>query len=116
MNDDCPIVSATYRLKASDGPLGGRSETGEKIRTALEHAGVEFIDANGGGPGVRLRKSPQVTKRRKAKVSGYFWVTRPFTKRSQFLPARSIGGVRPMTSLWQINANRGNASPSRIDR
>jgi hypothetical protein len=27
------------------------------IRRALEHAGVEFIDANGGGPGVRLRNS-----------------------------------------------------------
>ena len=26
------------------------------IRTALENAGVEFIDENGGGPGVRLRK------------------------------------------------------------
>jgi transcriptional regulator with XRE-family HTH domain len=26
------------------------------IRTALEVAGVEFIDENGGGPGVRLRK------------------------------------------------------------
>jgi hypothetical protein len=25
------------------------------IRRALEAAGVEFIDANGGGPGVRLR-------------------------------------------------------------
>jgi hypothetical protein len=28
------------------------------IRRALESAGVEFIDANGGGPGVRLRKPP----------------------------------------------------------
>jgi transcriptional regulator with XRE-family HTH domain len=27
------------------------------IRGALEAAGVEFIDENGGGPGVRLRKS-----------------------------------------------------------
>ena len=27
------------------------------IRRALEAAGVEFIDENGGGPGVRLRKS-----------------------------------------------------------
>jgi transcriptional regulator with XRE-family HTH domain len=27
------------------------------IRTALEAAGVEFIDENGGGPGVRLRKA-----------------------------------------------------------
>jgi hypothetical protein len=26
------------------------------IRRALEVAGVEFIDENGGGPGVRLRK------------------------------------------------------------
>jgi len=26
------------------------------IRAALESAGVEFIDENGGGPGVRLRK------------------------------------------------------------
>jgi hypothetical protein len=27
------------------------------VRRALEAAGVEFIDANGGGPGVRLRES-----------------------------------------------------------
>jgi len=27
------------------------------IRRTLEAAGVEFIDENGGGPGVRLRKS-----------------------------------------------------------
>jgi hypothetical protein len=26
------------------------------VRRALESAGVEFIDENGGGPGVRLRK------------------------------------------------------------
>jgi hypothetical protein len=26
------------------------------LRRALEAAGVEFIDENGGGPGVRLRK------------------------------------------------------------
>ena len=32
------------------------------IRTALESAGVEFIAENGGGPGVRLRKSTQPTK------------------------------------------------------
>ena len=29
------------------------------IRRALEEAGVEFIDENGGGPGVRLRKPPK---------------------------------------------------------
>jgi transcriptional regulator with XRE-family HTH domain len=30
------------------------------IRAALEAAGVEFIDENGGGAGVRLRKPPAV--------------------------------------------------------
>jgi len=49
-------VPTVKRLEAADGPLGGRVETTEKLRTALEHAGVEFIDENGGGPGVRLRK------------------------------------------------------------
>ena len=33
-----------------------RAATLEVIRRALETAGVEFIDENGGGPGVRLRK------------------------------------------------------------
>jgi len=49
-------IPTIKRLEAQDGPLGGRSETGSKIRMALEAAGVEFIDQNGGGPGVRLRK------------------------------------------------------------
>jgi transcriptional regulator with XRE-family HTH domain len=37
----------------------GDSETLEKIATVLKRAGVEFIDENGGGPGVRLRKRHQ---------------------------------------------------------
>jgi hypothetical protein len=49
-------VPTIKRLEAQDGPLGGRNETGMKIRSALETAGIEFIDENGGGPGVRLRK------------------------------------------------------------
>jgi transcriptional regulator with XRE-family HTH domain len=49
-------VPTIKRLEAEDGMLGGRNETAEKIRSALEVAGVEFIDENGGGPGVRLRK------------------------------------------------------------
>jgi hypothetical protein len=32
------------------------------IRRTLETAGVEFIDENGGGPGVRLRKSAKPRK------------------------------------------------------
>jgi transcriptional regulator with XRE-family HTH domain len=33
-----------------------RRATQDVVQRALEAAGVEFIDANGGGPGVRLRK------------------------------------------------------------
>jgi transcriptional regulator with XRE-family HTH domain len=44
------------RLEAADGLLGGRETTAQKIRNALEKAGIEFIHENGGGPGVRLRK------------------------------------------------------------
>jgi ribosome-binding protein aMBF1 (putative translation factor) len=57
-------VPTVKRLEAQDGPLGGRTETGSKIRLALEQAGVQFIDENGGGPGVRLRK------RQRAKTLG----------------------------------------------
>jgi hypothetical protein len=32
------------------------------VRGALEAAGVEFIDENGGGPGVRLKKRQQKRK------------------------------------------------------
>lgn len=42
-----------WRLEADDGELGGRPDTVEKIRRALEKAGVEFT--NGKRPGVRLK-------------------------------------------------------------
>jgi hypothetical protein len=44
------------RLESAEGHLGGRQETIDKIRSGLEKGGVEFIDENGGGAGVRLRK------------------------------------------------------------
>jgi predicted transcriptional regulator len=50
------------RLEAVDGPIAGRPETAEKIRTALEKAGVEFIDENGGGLGVRLSKRQRLRR------------------------------------------------------
>ena len=40
--------SATVLTRAND----------QAIRRALEQAGVDFIDAEGGGPGVRLRTPP----------------------------------------------------------
>jgi DNA-binding XRE family transcriptional regulator len=38
------------------GRYGGDPKTLELIEKTLRAAGVEFIDENGGGPGVRLRK------------------------------------------------------------
>jgi transcriptional regulator with XRE-family HTH domain len=38
------------------GRYAGDSATLERIAAVLKQAGVEFIDENGGGPGVRLRK------------------------------------------------------------
>ena len=43
------------RLEAVDGPLGGRAATVDKLLTAFERAGIDFIKENGGGAGVRLR-------------------------------------------------------------
>ena len=39
------------------GRYGGDPETLATIEAVLRRAGVEFIDENGGGAGVRLRKS-----------------------------------------------------------
>lgn len=44
------------RLEASDGSLGGRADTAEKIKAALEAAGVIFLAAGSQGPGVRLKR------------------------------------------------------------
>jgi transcriptional regulator with XRE-family HTH domain len=52
-------IPTIKRLEASDGPLGGRGETADRIVDAIGAAGVEFIHENGGGPGVRLRKPPK---------------------------------------------------------
>jgi transcriptional regulator with XRE-family HTH domain len=45
------------RLEAKPGPLVAERPTIAKLRVALELAGVIFVDENGEGPGVRLRKS-----------------------------------------------------------
>jgi DNA-binding XRE family transcriptional regulator len=42
------------RLEMADGMLGGYPATAEKIRSALEKAGIQFI--HGKAPGVRLRQ------------------------------------------------------------
>jgi hypothetical protein len=50
-------LPAIKRLETIPGPLAAQSRTVEAIHIAFEKAGVEFIDENGGGPGVRLRKA-----------------------------------------------------------
>ena len=44
------------RLESKPGIMGAHMSTLAALRKALEAAGIEFIDENGGGPGVRLRK------------------------------------------------------------
>jgi hypothetical protein len=44
------------RLEAKPGPLLAHASTMVALVRALEVAGIEFIDENGGGAGVRLRK------------------------------------------------------------
>lgn len=48
-------VSTLKRAEGSISPMAS-ADAVAAIRAALEAAGVEFIDENGGGPGVRLRK------------------------------------------------------------
>jgi transcriptional regulator with XRE-family HTH domain len=57
-------ISTIKRLEAEGGDLGGRPTTGEKIVAALEKAGVEFIDEDGGGAGVRLKPKKDERKAR----------------------------------------------------
>lgn len=46
-------INTVTRFERGD---DARVSTAEKIKQALEQAGVEFIPENGGGSGVRLRK------------------------------------------------------------
>jgi hypothetical protein len=57
-------MSKTATKTIADFERGARApypRTLEDVRGALEKAGVEFIDENGGGPGLRLRKAKRST-------------------------------------------------------
>jgi predicted transcriptional regulator len=45
------------RIERKPGPISALTGTLDAIRTALESAGVIFVEENGEGPGVRLRKA-----------------------------------------------------------
>ena len=49
-------VATIRRVEVIDGEISATAANQAAIRRALEHAGVVFIDENGGGAGVRLRK------------------------------------------------------------
>jgi hypothetical protein len=49
-------VATIRRAELADGPPAMTAANQIAVRRALEGAGVEFIDQNGGGAGVRLRK------------------------------------------------------------
>jgi transcriptional regulator with XRE-family HTH domain len=51
-------VSPTTLADFENGKRVPHPRTLAAIRTALETAGVIFVDENGEGPGVRLRKAP----------------------------------------------------------
>ena len=50
-------VATIRRVEVVDGEIPVTLPNEAALRRALEAAGVEFIDENGGGPGLRLRKS-----------------------------------------------------------
>ena len=50
-------VATIRRAELTDSETSMTAANDLAVRRALEAAGIEFIDENGGGPGVRLRKS-----------------------------------------------------------
>jgi hypothetical protein len=57
-------VATIRRAEVVDGQIPVTLANEAAIRRALESAGIEFIDVNGGGEGVRFRK-PQTIKKGK---------------------------------------------------
>jgi ribosome-binding protein aMBF1 (putative translation factor) len=49
-------VTTIRRAELAKGETSMTTANDSAVRRTLEAAGVEFIDENGGGPGVRLRK------------------------------------------------------------
>ena len=49
-------VATVRRAELTESETSMTTANDSAVRRALEAAGVEFIDENGGGPGVRLRK------------------------------------------------------------
>lgn len=48
-------IATIKRIETGRGEISAYQRTIDTLRSTLESAGVVFIDANGGGPGVRLK-------------------------------------------------------------
>jgi hypothetical protein len=55
-------VATIRRAELAEGETSMTVANDAAVRHALENAGIEFIDENGGGPGVRLRKRQRSKK------------------------------------------------------
>ena len=55
-------VATIRRAELTEGETSMTAANDSAVRRALETNGVEFIDENGGGPGVRLRKRQRLKK------------------------------------------------------
>jgi predicted transcriptional regulator len=51
-------LETVKRIERTRGPISALAATIDRITRALEKAGVAFVEANGNGPGVRLREPP----------------------------------------------------------
>ena len=76
-----------------------------RFREAFEQAGVEFIDENGGGPGVSLRKRQWA--KQSSRLTAFF-KTNPIAKRS---PWRLGRGTRPNQTERRARAGAAHWRP-----
>ena len=59
-------VATIRRVEVVDGEIPATLPNEDALRRALETAGIEFIDNNGGGDGVRFRKPQRFNKKQKS--------------------------------------------------
>ena len=55
-------VTTIRRAELAEGETSMTTANDSAVRRTLEAAGVEFIDENGGGPGVRLRQAKKPSR------------------------------------------------------
>jgi transcriptional regulator with XRE-family HTH domain len=66
----CSLSVATIRrAELTDGETSMTAANDLAVRAALEDGGVEFIDENGGGPGVRLKKAKREARKPRDRIN-----------------------------------------------